>query len=365
MSAAGFYAGFDRALHRLAFAATGLQKVVADIEDQVLGAGLGRVAIHRPVFITSLPRAGTTLLLELLAPQPEFACHTYRNMPFLLTPLIWARFSAAFRRDGEMRERAHGDGVQVGFDSPEAFEEIIWKAFFREKYLPDRIRPWGPSEATSEFETFYLNHIRKILYLSRDTDGGKPKRYICKNNGNIARLATLTRLLPDARLVVPFRAPAAHVRSLMGQHARFTALHAEDPFTREYMEGLGHFEFGASLRPIDFHGWIDRAGTLSPDEPAFWVTYWKQAFRAILETAGEMAIFIDYDDTCARPAAVFSALGERLEIDIAPRLGAVSSHIRAPGRGRGATMPDGGRDGEADDIYAELRAKSLNGHCPG
>ncbi len=40
-------------------------------------------------------------------------------------------------------------------------------------------------------------------------------------------------------------------------------MHARDPFARRYMEAIGHYDFGANLRPIDFDGWA----TATPDLP--------------------------------------------------------------------------------------------------
>ena len=76
-------------MHRAAFAGIGLQKIVADLEDTVFASRFAAISCDRPIFITSLPRAGTTLLLEILSQLPATATHTYRNMPFLLCPLIW------------------------------------------------------------------------------------------------------------------------------------------------------------------------------------------------------------------------------------------------------------------------------------
>ena len=58
----------------------------------------------------------------------EFETLTYRDMPFILAPLLWDKISRPLRKAGEKVERAHGDGMMVSFDSPEAFEEVVWLA---------------------------------------------------------------------------------------------------------------------------------------------------------------------------------------------------------------------------------------------
>jgi hypothetical protein len=83
-----------------------LQRTLADVEEHVFADSFERVIIERRFFISSLPRAGTTLLLEVLSALPGFACHTYRDMPFVLCPVLWDRISRAFHKEAELRERA-------------------------------------------------------------------------------------------------------------------------------------------------------------------------------------------------------------------------------------------------------------------
>ena len=202
------YSTSARLLHRLAFSTIPFQKALADIEDRLYAGRLAAIELVRPVFITSLPRAGTTLLLELLSGLDSFAAHTYRQMPFVLTPLVWNAVSRRFQTAPVVLDRAHGDGMTVGFDTAEAFEEVVWRAFWPEKYLADRIVPWraDDTDAEGEFEPFLKNHMRKLIAL-RANGAGAQVRYVSKNNANIARIPKITRLFPDAVILVPFRQP--------------------------------------------------------------------------------------------------------------------------------------------------------------
>lgn len=314
MTTAGAYSWSDRLLHSLAFAGIGVQKALSDMEDRLYAKRFAHVSVDAPVFVTSLPRAGTTLFLDVLYTLPNVATHTYRHMPFILCPLLWQRISAGLRKDAEVKERAHGDGVMVSVDSPEAFEEVIWKAFWPDHYRDDRITPWSETDRDPEFETGFRNHIRKIIALASSSTGGGPVRYISKNNANIARLPLLRTLFPDCRVIVPVREPWDHVGSLMGQHERFLAIHAEDPFGRKYMEWLGHYEFGAALRPIDFGSWIDRNPGLDPKGRVFWLTYWAEAYESVLSSLGPNVHIIDYERACENPKPVLAALGAALDL---------------------------------------------------
>ena len=53
-------------------------------------------------------------------------------MPFVLAPNFWSKFSLHNNNNSAMVERAHGDGIKVNTESPEAFEEVFWKTFSEE-----------------------------------------------------------------------------------------------------------------------------------------------------------------------------------------------------------------------------------------
>ena len=159
------------------------------MEDDLFKSNLSTIKINKPVFVTALPIAGTTLLLELCVNLDEFSSHCYRDMSFILTPLLWERFSSRFRQTDVPRERAHGDGMLVSIDSPEAFEEVVWKTFWKKHYKKDRIIPWSDNN-DDDFSDFLHSHLRKIVTL-RSKDSTSSFRYISKNNLNIARIELL------------------------------------------------------------------------------------------------------------------------------------------------------------------------------
>lgn len=219
-SPASSYSPLDRTLHQVAFKTYTAQIGLADAEDAIFAKQLAKLKIDRPVFITALPRAGTTLLLECCASSPEFASHCYRDLPFVLIPCFWQRFSKVFQQQVEDRERAHGDGMKISPDSPEALEEVVWKTFWQRHYHRDRIIPWD-YEVNEEFEEFFRSHLRKIIFLRQQDSTGCP-RYVSKNNANIARIQILNKLFPDSIIIVPFRHPLDHAASLLQQHCNFT-----------------------------------------------------------------------------------------------------------------------------------------------
>ncbi len=340
----------------MAFGGIELQKAVADIEDRMYAAALKEVVPRPPIFVTSLPRAGTTLLLDAIAALPGSAVHTYRNMPFILCPLLWRDISKSFRKAGVARARAHGDGMEVGFDSPEAFEEVVWRAFWPRKYRDDRIELWYADDRDPEFEDFFRRHMRKLVFAHSH---GGVRRYVSKNNANIARIPLLRRLFPDARILVPFRDPFDQAASLLNQHRRFTQAHAEDPFAKYYMESIGHLEFGAAFTPIAF---ANRPATEAAHELPFWITYWTAAFTHLLaqvQDADPNVYFVDFGRLCAAPERSLRAVGEVLGdadllIQQAARFHAAVSYT-PPEVLRSSPLGE-----NAYALYVDLQARAVN-----
>lgn len=346
------YSALDKALHNYAFASPGRQISLASIEDRIWRRAIGAAAPERPVFITSLARAGTTILLELLARQREFGSATYRNMPFAMAPLLSARFSRLFRKPGEKAERAHGDGITVNFDSPEAFEEALWMAFWPGRYENARIELWTAADRKPDFESFLARHMRKIV---ADTTGAC--RYVSKNNANIARLPLLATVFPEAQVLIPVRDPAAQVASLMRQHRRFSALHERDRFARQYMEGIGHFEFGAALRPIAFPGGPEDAE--GAEHADYWLRYWIAAYSHILRTAPERTIFVDHDALSLRPDRHLPLLAAALGVAEPAVFMAASGMFRAPKQPPDLPGASPLLMRQATELHAALLARAL------
>jgi hypothetical protein len=352
------YSRSDRLLHRIAFSTSRVQIDLAEFEDRMFSAELSAVDLQPPVFITALPRAGTTLLLDLCAETGEFATHCYRDMPFVLLPLLWNRFSKSFRKSDAPRERAHGDGMLVSVDSPEAFEEMIWKGFWKEQYREDRILPWGEQE-NPEFLAYFKSHLRKLSLLRRG-DGASAPRYISKNNGNIARISWLARVFPGAVIIIPVREVAEQASSLLQQHMNFLDIHSNDAFARSYMAGIGHFDFGENLRPIDFDGWIDGARHRDTRTLNFWVEYWTAAYGHLLDLESPQVHFLSYERFCADAREGLERIADLLSLEDRAGLVAQADGIR-PARVRGPDLSDldASVAARAEAVSERLRACSI------
>ena len=320
------YGTLDRLLYRIAFRGGTAQHAMADVEEMMYRDDLESISADDPVFITSLPRAGTTILLKLLWNTGHFASHTYQDMPFVLCPLLWSAFSNQFAEADVTRERAHGDGLQVSGTSPEAFEDMVWKHFWPDAYRGDHIQPWSADDHDPAFDAFYESHMRKVIAVRQDAPSAN-LRYLSKNNLNIARLTAPPAPLRDGTFLVPFREPVQQAASMYRQHERFLEIHEADDFVREYMEAIGHHEFGKGLRPVNFDDWLETAS--EPHQLAFWVEYWIAAYQHILRQADNSTVLVSYARLTEEPAESLGRLTEALGLPTTA-LTAQAEQLRPP-----------------------------------
>lgn len=319
------------------------------------GRRFSTMPVERPVFVTSLPRAGTTLVLEVLGRLPTFATYSYRDMPFVLAPLLWEQLSKGFRKPAHLAERAHGDGMAVSYDSPEAFEEVLWLAAWPDKFSADQIALWSADEEATEFRDQLHGQMQRII-AARSGDGA-PRRYLSKNNANIARLGLLRRLFPDAILLVPYRSPLDQAGSLLRQHLRFLEIHQQDPFARRYMEDIGHLEFGALHRPLAFDEMAAIRARFPPSSMEYWLGYWIAAFRHILRHRADI-LLVSYGELCAAGFDGVRTLARHLDVPAEVLESSGSIDLHEPRNHRSINID---RDllSEANAVHHELMTHSL------
>lgn len=299
------YSRADRLLHRLALGLAPLLDLSFDIERRRFAGPAATYAPIAPVFVVGLARAGTSMMTRLLHDTGVFASLSFRDMPFPLAPNSWARLSKGEDRKVASTERGHGDGIAHDLDSPEAIEEVFWRAREGSRYRAKAgLKPVAPSAETM---AAFGDYIRLVM-LRYDR-----RRYLSKNNNNILRLPYLVAAFPDATLVHPIREPLQQAASLRDMHRRACRLAADDPFRGRFMSWLGHHEFGADQRPFLFEGGP------APDEDRggidYWLKCWLGAYQHLAVQSAAIRkrqIFIDHRRLCTEPAPALALLAERL-----------------------------------------------------
>lgn len=302
MSDLGYSFG-SRLLHRIALQSKIIAEISFDIENLIFSKK-GHTFKKNPVFISGLARSGTTILMRYLHETGNFRSLTYQDMPFVLMPNLWKNLSLK-KAAGELKERAHGDGILVSLESPEAFEEVFWRIFTGDDYIyKDRLKLLKTnSDVLSKFRDFIYNAL-----LSSDNPG--ELRYLSKNNNNILRLNYLKKSFPESKIVIPFRDPLQHALSLQNQHIHFSDMQKENKFSLDYMNWLGHFEFGLNQKPFDLNNneIFGEMGKTPKSELDFWLLSWKNYYGFALLNPEDTCLFFCYEEFCKSPTDVLEKL---------------------------------------------------------
>ena len=268
------YSWLEKKLHQFALSSQFMREVTFDFESTNISSSS---ETDNHIFIAGLARAGTTILLNALYESNIFGSLSYSDMPFILAPNLWSKISFN-KKNLELQERAHGDGIKVSTESPEAFEEVFWKTFVEEEY--------------KELEHKFRVYVGNILHKS------KKERYLSKNNQNIRRINLITSIFSNSKILIPFRNPIQHANSLLNQHKKFIKDSKTDKFISKYMKWIGHTEFGPNYIPIhdqdlnfknnlDINHWIEQ-----------WYLIYSDAFQSFKNK--QNVNFISYLKLCSK-----------------------------------------------------------------
>jgi hypothetical protein len=345
------YSFLDRLLHRLTLGLPWVGRFFLDLE-QLIFTGRRVDSGGRPVFICGLARAGTTILMRTFYNTDVFRSLTYHDMPFVLMPGVWKRISQPFRFSEAEKERSHGDGILVGFDSPEAFEEVFWRTFCGNDYIFDDCLKTHQvnEEVIGQFQSF----VRQVV---DSADTPKQQRYLSKNNNNILRLGAIRQAFPDALIIVPFRDPVQQAISLFQLHSKLCSMHAEDRFSMDYMRWLGHHEFGGTHKPFQFkEKLLVSASENKPDNINYWLASWINTYEFLINSAPEDSYFFSFDKFCQSPKEALTGLFNLAGLSIDES--SVDETIKAP-EVREIDSIDENLKNRASKVYGDLSAMSI------
>lgn len=320
----------EKLLHYFAFSFPFLPQILSELEDDIFNSKINEINSNNEIFISGLPRSGTTLILEILYDTGEFITYTYRNMPFILSPILWNSISKLFKRKNRMIERAHKDGMRISFDSPEAFEEYVWISRFKKVLVKDdSVEPLKPDDLSAEDVRSIKKSVNKII-LANKTHTNDCCRYLSKNNSNFSRIKVIKKIFPTAVIIIPFRHPLTHVRSLINQHKNFIELHKNDKFSRRYMEWIGHYDFGLNFRPINCDKWLNKMKFINFYDESFWLRYWTASYTHILNNISKNVYLVDFEKLIKNGEYSLGLIADRLKIKNKERLLKATERFRKP-----------------------------------
>ena len=138
--------------------------------------------------------------------------------------------------------------------------------------------------------------------------------YIAKNNNLLLRYGSMRSAFPEFKAVFIFRDPIDHAASLRSQHLRFIDLHEQDPFSLEYMNWLGHHEFGKNHKPFKLS---EPSTPRAPQTIEYWLQSWIDYHNELLNRANDQYVtLVDYDEFLSSPQSVLSNLEGRLGLKL-------------------------------------------------
>lgn len=245
------------------------------------------------IFVTGLARSGTTALLNKIYSSGEVSSFVYKYMPFTLSPKLAEIFSNFSKRSKIINTvRFHNDGINININSPECLDEIFWiksKNLFNEEL-----------KNSEEFKSQLINAYSYYLDSFSSIDEGK--KMVIKNNNNHTRLIELANYFRNSTFILMFREPLSHAKSLLNQHLNFLNLQNNDPFILEYMNLIGHHEFGKNAIPFEYIGiennWHKK---LSKNNLDYWITQWIKTYEWVLNSnimKLENVLIVPYERLC-------------------------------------------------------------------
>ncbi|MAD59906.1 MAG: hypothetical protein CMH49_00130 [Myxococcales bacterium] len=323
------YSVISKALHDLALDSPLIARMSLELEkkrylnkDQLLSTSS---TSQKPIWVCGLARAGTTILTDVLYETGLFTSLTYRQMPFPLAPNVWKKLSRWGISGIEQKvERAHGDGILVSINSPEALEEVFWRVY--ESHVYQQTESLSVHQSSPESLLAFEEYLSCILQLE-DQSSLPAKRYLSKNNNHLIRLPSLLGHFPLAKILVPLREPLEHAESLRRQHQKWVERHQEDPFSLSYMNWLSHHEFGLGHKPFSFaqdsahtQGEISSEST-DPHSLTYWLIRWIEAYSYVESVLAEpryqsQILIVEYDALSSEPSKVLSNIFSYLDLAI-------------------------------------------------
>ena len=255
------------------------------------------------VIVSGLARAGTTSLMNDLSRIDNFVSLSYANMPFLMCPNIWSKFYKP--KNNQLKERSHKDGIMIGLNSNEALEEYFFKVKANDSFIKDSYL--SEYKISQEDYTDYLDYQGIIKLSDR-------KIYLAKNNNFILRYKSVREYNDDFVMVILYRNPITHAASLMEKHRYYKKLQNKDPFVLEYMNWLGHHEFGLNQKPFIFY---NSENIIDEDKESmdYWLKSWINYYRYVLTINHPNTILVNYDSYCKNPKETIQTILKKIKME--------------------------------------------------
>ncbi len=259
----------ERLLHNLITKNKLLGKFFFEFEKILFLKKTKKFQNNKHIFVSGLPRSGSSIFTIFLHNTGKFGSLTYSDSPFLLAPNFFSKFK---KKDTIKNfQRIHGDGIEINLNSPEALDNLFFLTYGR------------------EFHLNIIDYIDLILFKT------SKNRYLSKNNNIFNEFEKLFNLFPNMILVVPFRNPYQQSYSLLKQHLNMKSKQKKNKFILEYMNSMGHNEFGLGYK---FRRHPDQFN--DPENINHWIEQWCLYYDSVINKFKNKknVFFLNYELVC-------------------------------------------------------------------
>ena len=274
----------NKILHHIVFKQPVLNKLFYEFEKK----GTENKNFER-IIISGLARSGTTSLLRELVKNDLTCSLTYKNMPLILAPKMQKLLSYFSVTTGEEVERSHQDGIKINTSSSEAFDEVFFQVYERNSYTFKNYL----NEYDSKNINLYIEFINHFLIINNRNI------YVTKNNNHILRLPEIIES-GKFKIFITFRDPLTHTASLKNQNLIHNSLQKKDTFALDYMNYLGHFEFGLNKKYFNFKN--PKVNISDYEGNDFWLAQWINYYEHVITLTKKYRgiNLINFDDWCSK-----------------------------------------------------------------
>jgi hypothetical protein len=212
-----------------------------EVEDEV---------IREPVFVTGLPRSGTTIMQEILGADPtsrvvkmweaKYPCLPPAPGDPTPDPRIARADALTTMQDRITPEWAAMH--KVGGDLPVECIEFTYASFISDAFSASFQVPTYSSYVANRDQSYAFWWHQRVLKLLQST--GAPGRWLLKGPTHLPVLPTLFETYPDAKIVLMLRDPVKALASVVDVCGTLFWMRSDDPFSGD---SYGHF---LSVEPV-------------------------------------------------------------------------------------------------------------------
>ncbi|MEV6599980.1 sulfotransferase [Actinoplanes sp. NPDC051346] len=248
------------------------------------------VAVSRPIFVTGLPRTGTTALHRLLAadpahqglelwlaeaPQPRPPRHLWESHP------VYAALQGSYGRHHEADPEFMGMHYTAA-DQVEECWRLLCQSMMSVSYeCLAHIPSYSQWLSGQDWTAAYRRHRRNLQLIGLPD---RDRRWVLKNPSHLFALDALLTAYPDAVVIQTHRAPRTAIASVCSLNARAA------------------------------RGWSERfsGDTVGRDQLELWSRGARRFLADRARHSPEHFVDVDYDDFVSDPLATVAAIYDRL-----------------------------------------------------